>query len=188
MEVLRLRRFDSEKDYPFFYRVYSDYEEQHNLFDFVNLNSPERFPKKFEHVLSHNYNDTMIVEECESGEYVGFLVSYGYACNDGHIRVMAYIEKKYRSCGFGGLAMLRFLHLLFQFYNIRKIYTEVYEFNDDSLKAHLGAGFVEEARLKEYRYYDGRFWDYITFSIDRAHFYEKNSKFLAGLEKMVSVG
>lgn len=188
MEVLRLRRFDPEEDYPFFYRVYSDYEEQHNLFDFVNLNSPERFPKKFEHALSHNYNDTMIVEDCKSGEYVGFLVSYGYAFNDGHIRVMAYIEKKYRSCGYGGLAMLRFLHVLFQFYNIRKIYTEVYEFNDDSLKAHLGAGFEEEARLKEYRYYDGRFWDFITFSIDRAHFYEKNRGFLARLEKMVSVG
>lgn len=170
MKLISLRRFDPAKDYPFFYRVYSDYNEQHNLFDLVNLNSPERFPQTFEKALSHNYRDTFIIEQCSTKEYVGFIISYGYSPNDGHIKIMEYIEKPYRRCGYGGLACLYFLHMLFKHYNLRKVYTEVYEFNDESIRAHIGAGFEEEARLKEYRFYDGKYWDFITYSISREKF------------------
>ena len=170
MKRISLRRFDPAKDYPFFYRVYSDYNEQHNLFDLVNLNSPERFPQKFEKALSYNYKDTFIIEECVTKQYVGFIISYGYSPNDGHIKIMEYVEKDYRRCGYGGLACLQFLDMLFKHYNLRKIYTEVYEFNDESIRAHVGAGFEEEARLKDYRFYDGKYWDFITYSISREKF------------------
>lgn len=170
MERIVLRRFDPNRDYPFFYRVYSDYNEQHNLFDLVNLNSAERFPKVFEKALSHNYKDTFIIEESGSGQYVGFIISYGYSPNDGHIKMMEYVEENYRRCGYAGLACLKFLQMLFKHYALRKIYTEVYAFNVESIRAHIGAGFQEEARLKDYRFYDGKYWDFITYSISRETF------------------
>lgn len=178
MLLINLRRFDPQQDYPFFYRVYSDYTEQHNLFDLVNLNSPERFPQTFEKALSHNYRDTFIATEASTQRNIGFVISYGYSPNDGHIKVMEYMEPEFRSTGLGGIAILRFLQMLFENYSLRKVYTEVYAFNDESIKAHIGAGFEEEARLKEYRYYKGKYWDFITYSITRETFYHKFGRLL----------
>ena len=186
MSLISLRRFDPSRDYPIFYRVYSDYNEQHNLFDLVNLNSPERFPTTFEKALSYSYRDTLVIEETSTGAFVGFIISYGYSPNDGHIKIMGYIEKPFRNCGYGGIAVLRFMEMLFRHYNLRKIYSEVYAFNDDSMIANQKTGFCEEARLKDYRYYNGAYWDFIKYAMTREDFFSRYEKRLGSFNKVVS--
>ena len=185
MEIIKLRRFNPDTDYSTMYRIYSDYNEQHSLFDIVSLNSPERFPVTFEKALSHNYKDFFIIEDAKTSEFVGFVISYGYSANDGHIKVMEYIEGKFRQCGYGGIAILNFLDMLFKHYNFRKIYTEVYSFNDASINSHLVAGFEEEARLKDYRYYNNSYWDFIIYSVTKERFYEKVGATMNKLMSMV---
>ena len=186
MSMIHLRRFDPSRDYPVFYRVYSDYNEQHNLFDLVNLNSPERFPTTFEKALSRNYRDTLIIEESATGNFVGFLISYGYSPNDGHIKIMGYIEKPYRSCGYGGIAVLRFMEMLFKHYNLRKIYSEVYAFNHDSMIANEKTGFAEEARLLDYRFYNGKYLDFIIYAMTRENFMSRYEKLMDSFGRMVA--
>lgn len=171
----KLRRYNSQTDLPDIYRVYSDYKEQYKLFSIMSLNSYEIFVSQFERKLSANYKDFLIVEV--DGNFAGFIVSYDYKQNDGHIKVMVYFEKKYRS-GFVGLAGIEFGDILFQYYNIRKIYTEVYSYNTESIKYHEKIGFKEECRLKEYRYYDGVYWDVIYFCLTREDFYSNNQRFI----------
>jgi len=166
-----LRRYDAHKDIPDLYRVYSDYAEQYKLFSVLNTNSYEEFKSRFESKLAYNYKDFLIIEVQQ--HFAGFVASYDYKVIDSHIKGLIYIEPAFRS-GFVGLAGIEFANILFQYYNIRKIYTEVYAYNKTSIEYHKKIGFTEECRLKEYKYFDGKFWDVIYFQISRELFYEKN--------------
>ncbi len=173
-----LRRFNENTDMPDIYRVYSSYTEQYNLFSIItNLNSEEDFPRIFKQKLSKNYTDFLIIEDVEK-KFAGFIVSYDFKKNDGHIKFMIYIEKEFRQKGIARLSTIEFFNALFQYYNIHKIYSEVYAYNQNSIKYHLHFGLIEECRLKDYRYFDGKYWDTIYYSISREDFYVKYSKII----------
>lgn len=176
-DLISIRRINPEKDMDILYRIYSDYKEQHKLFDIMNLNSPERFPVLFERRLSNNYCEFFIVEN-DKGNFLGFVFGYDLSVNDGHVKIVLYIDEKYRSSIYCALIAIKTIDLFFKYYNIRKIYTEVYGYNQESIRANLSFGFVEEARLKEFRFYDNRYWDYIYYSITREEFYKRYGRFV----------
>lgn len=165
-----LRKFNPEKDLQNLFRVYSDYSEQYKLFSVMSLNCYESFINQFNRQLDR-YKEFVIIEVEEV--FAGFIAAYDFKNIDGHIKAMIYIEPRFRYSVIG-LAGLEFVSILFQYYNIRKVYTEVYSYNEDSIKYHVNAGFVEECRLKEYKFFDGEYWDVIYFSITRSEFYKKN--------------
>lgn len=171
----KLRRFNPQTDLEYIYRIYSDYHEQYKLFSVMNLNTYESFREKFENKLSTNYKDFLIIDV--EGKFAGFLISYDYKHNDGHIKFMTYYEKEYRS-GFIGLAAIEFVDILFHYYNVHKVYTEVYSYNEESIKYHKKGGFEEECRLKDYRYYNGQYWDQIYYSCTRDAFYSHNKSII----------
>jgi RimJ/RimL family protein N-acetyltransferase len=163
---------------PDIYRVYSNYTEQYNLFSIAtNLNSEEDFHRIFKQKLSKNYNDFLIIEDAEN-KFAGFIASYDFKKNDGLIKIMIYIEKEFRKNGMVGLASVDFVNALFQYYNIHKIYSETYAYNQNSIKYQLHLGLNEECRLKNYRYFDGKYWDTIYYSISREDFYAKYAKII----------
>lgn len=176
MYCINARRFDDKQDYPMIYKVYSSMHEQYKLFDIVSLNSPEYFPKVFERTLSYGYQDFFVLED-DNKETIGFVISYDFKPNDGHIKILVYIEEKYRGV-YGAIATIMFMDYIYTYYNVRKIYTEVYEYNTPSIRAHASLGFTEEARLSQYRYYRNKYWDYIYYSIKREDFYEKNDRLI----------
>ena len=54
------------------------------------------------------------------------------------------------------------------------------------MTTNLKTGFCEEARLKEYRFYDGAYWDFIIYAMKREDFFRRYEKLLGSFEKMVS--
>lgn len=172
MPICRLRKIAPQQDMDKIYQIYSDYKEQSYLFDIRSLNSPDRFPELFERRLSNNYKDFSIIDDAD-GAFAGFLIAYDYAENDGHVKILEYICPEYRKSGIGAIAALQYIETLFRTFRIRKVYTEVFGYNDDSIAMHSSFGFEKEATLKNYRFYDGRYWDYHIFSMDREHFYER---------------
>ena len=71
-----------------------------------------------------------------------------------------------RSPGFvEGLAM--FISYLFKSFDFRKIYLETNELNFEQFRSALGLAFREEARLREHRYFGGRYWDQYIFALYR---------------------
>ena len=91
--------------------------------------------------------------------------------NDNHMKVTVYIRPEFQSRAYGILAAVKFIDYLFKFYNINKIFTEVYEFNEISLKIHDSLGLSKEACLKEYKYYNGKYYDMYVYSVKREEFY-----------------
>ncbi len=172
--VYNIRKFNKEKDLHDLFRVYSNYAEQYKLFSVMSINSYDSFVYQFERQIER-YTEFNIIEVGD--KFAGFVAAYDYKSIDGHIKAMIYIEPDQR-LSFVGMAGVEFANILFQYYNIRKIYTEVYGYNQDSIKYHANVGFKEECRLREYKFFDGKYWDVIYFSITRESFYEKNKKII----------
>ncbi|MBI2482319.1 MAG: GNAT family N-acetyltransferase [Candidatus Vogelbacteria bacterium] len=95
---------------------------------------------------------------------VGTIFSYNYNSTHGYLSVTTYINDRYVSHGYGVEAFLLFGAYLFLTYDLYKIYTEVYAYNENSLKIMLKAGFKEEGRFRGHRLHNGSRSDLIRLA------------------------
>lgn len=83
-----------------------------------------------------------------------------------HIGI-AIADKGYWGRGYGTDAMKILIKFLFEEFNIRKILLEVFSYNERAVKCYTKLGFVEEGRLKDQIYRDGKYHDTIIMSLFR---------------------
>ncbi len=75
------------------------------------------------------------------------------------------------------------INYAFSVWPFRKLYAEVMEFNLDqvaSLSRHL---FDEEARLSEWEFFDGRWWDLVYLSLNRDSWVIKRDRLLSRIRE-----
>ena len=111
-------------------------------------------------------------------ELIGYVYNYNFTLRNGRCSIVGVVAKEYRGSGLGVKATISFIDRLFRDYPLRKIYTSVYEYNIESLNANTKAGLICEGRLKESKYYQGRYWDTVVFSVEKKQFYEKFRKWI----------
>jgi RimJ/RimL family protein N-acetyltransferase len=58
-----------------------------------------------------------------------------------------------------------FMNYLLDTWNLRKLYFEYPEYNEANFRRIRLSNVVEEARLTDYSYYKGRYWDWIITSL-----------------------
>ena len=115
--------------------------------------------QKFEHWLTsrlkNDFHDFFIVRESATRTIIGYVHNYDFSLVDGHCKLVVYIRPEYRKTGIGAFAAIMFIKKLFAMYPLRKLYSTIYDYNHESFKSNLAAGFVEEGVLKDFRYYNG---------------------------------
>ncbi len=77
-------------------------------------------------------------------------------------------EKKYWNRGFGRDTMRLMLRHAFNDLNLNRVYLYVFETNERAKKAYLATGFVEEGRLRQDIYKNGRYIDTFIMSVLRS--------------------
>lgn len=112
------------------------------------------------------------------GNIIGYVHNYDFSLINGNCKLSVYISPEYRGTGAGGFAALLFLEKLFSSYPLRKVYSTVYGYNEESLKSNLAAGFIEEGSLGGYRYYNGKYYSLHYLSLTR-------EDYQAGLRRLV---
>lgn len=172
--MVTLRKLHIERDIDFIFKVFSDYDEQKLIASRIAVKSFEDFREWFVFQHKHYYHEFRIIEE--NGEVIGFCYSYDYA--DGNIKTVLHIIAKRQNSGVGAMAELLFLDELFKVYPIRKIYNHIYAYNKQSLNSHISAGFEQEGKLKEYRYFNGEYHDVFIMAITREAFYKQCERIL----------
>jgi hypothetical protein len=65
------------------------------------------------------------------------------------------------------LGVALFIDYTFRCWNFRKLYMELPAFNLAQFGRGIGRMLVEEARLREHMYYDGRYWDKLILALYR---------------------
>jgi RimJ/RimL family protein N-acetyltransferase len=82
-------------------------------------------------------------------------------------------DKSYWSQGYGTDAMLTLLRFGFDEMNLNRIDLAVDAENARALRCYQKCGFVEEGRLREARYQQGKYGDQLVMSVLRDEFYER---------------
>lgn len=172
MKKIIFRKFMIRKDLEILYRIMSDPMEQINIQRKASYNSTVEFEEWILEQLKGHFHDFYILEDIEKHRVAGFVYSYDFRISDGHCMICVYVMAEYRNLGVGAMCSLQFLDELFRDYPMRKIYLSIYDYNRQSLQSNLHAGFREEGCFKEYRYFNGKYWDMHILAIDRNTFYK----------------
>lgn len=77
-------------------------------------------------------------------------------------------DKAYWGQGYGRDAIQLLLTYAFRYRNFRKVYLRVNGRNERAIRAYRACGFVEEGRLREQVYSDGRYDDQVWMGLLRA--------------------
>lgn len=177
MKQLCLKRFYLRYHLRELYEIITSPVEQKWIYPQIAINSDVDFEGWLMNQLKYAWHDFFIVEEGQTGAFMGFVYSYEFLPNDGHSKICVYLTPEYRNSGLGALAAIQFMKLLFTQYSLRKLFITIYDYNQESLASNLQAGFVKEGCLKEYRYLDQKYYDLHILAIERAVFEQR----LAGL-------
>ncbi len=176
--VVILRNVSIKDDIGFIYRMYADKRMQALISGRVTIKSKEDFREWFLFQLHNYFHEFRVIEM--SKEIIGFC--YSYAFNDGVLKTALCIDYPYQKRGLGAAAGLLFLDMLFREYALRKIYSDVYSYNEASLSMHKSGGFSLEGILKDYRYYNGSYHDLNIFSVTREQFYKLHGNTIRRLQ------
>ncbi|WP_322778654.1 GNAT family N-acetyltransferase [Frankia sp. Cas4] len=104
-----------------------------------------------------------------TGEPIGLVVAYNADTTRGIAYLAAVFTPDYLLTGLPASAVELFVRYLFQVWNLRKLYMEVPEFNYELIASGEGRRFDVEGRLRDFNYYDGRFWDEYLLALCRHH-------------------
>lgn len=135
----------------------------------LTFNTQRQFEEWFFGKLNSDFNDFYVIKIKE--KIIGFIHDYDFSLVDGHCKVSIFLQKEYRSNGYGSISTIIFMKFLFMNYPLRKIYSTVYDNNKESLKNNIRAGFEEEGCLDSYRYYNGNYSSLHILSINRKKFF-----------------
>lgn len=109
---------------------------------------------------------------------IGFVYSYGADSNDRYCYATMYLKDNYRQKGYGAIAGAIFLNYLFSYYDYRKIYFDVFQYNTSSYRFLISSGCVQEGCLKQHKYFNGHYYDLLKLALYRDIFYTKNKKII----------
>lgn len=79
-------------------------------------------------------------------------------------------ESEYRMGGYAAEAEFLLLRYAFRHLNLHRVYCETFAFNVKVLSMHRRFGFVEEGRLREHIYRDGRYEDVVITGLTEHEF------------------
>jgi RimJ/RimL family protein N-acetyltransferase len=176
---LCLRKFDPRIDVEPLFAAYSNPTEQALFSPRIAISSLADFDAWLGDRMTNFYHDFSVIEqvaETQDGDadagrtFAGCVYSYNYSDVDQRCNVFLYLAPRWRSTGAGGRIAATFIDELFTYYPLRKVYLYVYDYNRESLTSDLQAGFVEEGLLRDWRYFDGRWWDCHVLAMTREAF------------------
>jgi RimJ/RimL family protein N-acetyltransferase len=126
-------------------------------------------PEVFQAVLDRDVLAQHVVTDRGTQEVVGLLTAFAPNLHSGTAHLAMFLGERARRTRRAGEAFGLFVTHLFSTYPLRKLYLEVPAF---VLPAYQSAArqdlFVCEGRRREVHYWEGRYWDEVILTLDRA--------------------
>ncbi len=111
--------------------------------------------------ISHSNNDIVFsINTIFENKYIGNCGIHKINYQDKTCEFGIFIgEKSYQNKGYGTDAIYTILKFVKEILNLKKIYLIVYEYNNRALKVYKKCGFNVISVLKNYHFYNLRYWD-----------------------------
>ncbi|MFA5524489.1 MAG: GNAT family protein [Tissierellales bacterium] len=131
----------------------------------------EREREWFKSQISMQDTYNFSIEDIETSLYIGGCGINKIDWKNRVVTVGIYIgDKDFRDKGYGTEAMRLLIDFIFSQMNINRIQLSVFSFNERAIRSYKKNGFVEEGRLKQSIFRNGRYYDEILMSILRENY------------------
>jgi len=111
------------------------------------------------------------IETKDEGGHIGMCGLHRARPEDRNAELWIMIgDKSYWNGGYGTDTMLTLVRFAFEQMNLHKVALGVFDFNERAQKVYRRCGFVEEGRLREDVFQDGRYVDQVRMSVLRREF------------------
>lgn len=177
--MIDLRYYRDDRDYGAVYRLFTEPRINGNIMNKPDHNDFQSFKKWLLDCISERFNDFFVVYDSEV--FVGVAYTYDFRLIDGHTCLSIAVRQEFVGTGVGAQMALAVIGRIFRDYPLRKVFMEVYSDNERCYESLNDAGLRNEARLKEYRFRDGRYEDLLIFSVDRENFRDIESSLCPSL-------
>lgn len=169
MSLITYRNIILAQDTKDLYKLVSLHKSEHKLLSELFEDSLESFKQKLYKKLTFNYFHFKLIsrDKCT----IGFMFAYDYKIVDCHMKVFTSLPESCWNNDFRPIH-LDYLHFLFSYFSIRKIYVESWGHDHKEGSFYRQQGFQEETVLRNYHYKSGEYYNHIYYSIDYATFYE----------------
>ncbi len=125
----------------------------------------EVFANDLEWRLKHTILAQVMICERNDETPIGTVYAYDANLVDGYAFGTIYLPDAYRRQKIGVEALILFIDYLFAYFPLRKLYSEVYGYNQPSLSMMRAAGVVEEGCFRAHRYFGGQYADLYRFAL-----------------------
>ncbi len=173
-----LRKFNFRNDIQELFDIMMDPDYQMLFHRKFTINTLPEFDAWLQGNFKGNFHEFNVVSDQNGIGMLGFVYSYDYSPVDCNCKFVLTLKKEFLETGLGVWVGIRFLDMLFKDYPMKKVFSLVYDYNQESLNSQLQAGFKKEGCFFECRYYDGKFYDLHILSMDRKTFYDRYGKIL----------
>ena len=156
-----------EEDIPHFFKWMNDPEVTQYLRTYLPMSIAQE--KDWLDQISRPKPDsvTLAIVDKETGKIIGSMGMTGISHKNRIATTGASIgDKEYWGKGYGTEAKMLLLDFAFNEMNLRKIYSDVIAYNKRSIAYSEKCGYVEEARLKNYYFRKGKYWDKVILSVE----------------------
>lgn len=103
----------------------------------------------------------------ETNEIIGTISVMKVNTYDGTCDTGTMLGEEYCGRGYGTEAKMLMLKWAFEQFGFRKVYSQVYGYNERSRAYALKCGYVQEATLKDRKLYEGQYWDEWILAVNR---------------------
>ena len=133
----------------------------------------EREKQWFESQIAMKDTYNFAIEDIKTGLYIGGCGINKIDWKNRVATVGIYIgDKDFRGKGYGTEAMKLLIEFIFSEMNINRIQLFVFSFNERAIKSYKKNGFVEEGRLKQSIFRNGKYYDEIIMGLLREDYYK----------------
>ena len=156
-----------EKDLPLLLSWRNDLESLYLWSTYRHIDDESYGMEQIVIDLRRNRHVTFIIERKREKEPIGFIYSYEFSLSDRHCTVTTFISREYKSHGLGAEGHALFLNYLFSYYDLIKVYADIYENNTFSLNASLRGGYIVEGRFPRHRFHNGEWLTMLRLALYR---------------------
>jgi len=107
---------------------------------------------------------------------VGLVTAYNASLSDGHAHVAVCVDPTVQGRGWPLEALGLFIDHVFRCFELRKLYAQVSELNRGRFRPALDDLLFEEARLVDYDYFDGAYFDSVIYALWRSRWFDPNNR------------
>lgn len=162
---LVLRPLDEEKDMDLLFQWRND-------LTYLALWMPQRYPVSKEEFKAEFERFQRTIEHIrliiiKDGKTVGTVYSYNCNLTHGWVYIATYLRPEFRKKGIGPKAWALFVEYLFDNFPFRKVYCDVYGFNNLSLSTLKSGSLEVQAQLPKHIFWQGLYYDMYIMALTR---------------------